>query len=155
MSDRSSSERTLFATVFLLSQSWKDLLDGELAPAGLSAKQWLLLVAIETFGDDAPTLTETSERYGASRQATKQLAERLQRSGFLTVERDDRDARTMRLRLTAKHREFWEARAADHRDGLERLFRAVPTDDLATAAYVASALLATSRDERTRRRPEG
>ncbi|WP_062466604.1 MarR family transcriptional regulator [Demequina maris] len=145
MSGRDDAARTLFATVFLLSQSWKNLLDDMLAPAGLSAKQWMLLVAIETFGNEAPTLGEAADRYGTSRQAAKQLALRLERAGFVRIEHDSRDGRTLRLHLTARHREFWDRHAATHLAGLAALFAGVDDAPLASAADVAAALLATAR----------
>ncbi|WP_062298773.1 MarR family transcriptional regulator [Demequina maris] len=145
MTGRDDAARTLFATVFLLSQSWKNLLDDMLAPAGLSAKQWMLLVAIETFGDEAPTLGEAADRYGTSRQAAKQLALRLERAGFLRIASDPSDARTLRLHLTARHREFWDRHAAAHLEGLAALFAGVDDAPLVTAADVATALLATAR----------
>ncbi len=150
MTAHADPARVLFATVFLLAQSWKNLLDDELAPAGLSAKQWMLLVAIETFGDEAPTLNQAADRYGATRQATKQLAVRLERGGFVRIESDPDDGRTLRLHLTARHREFWDARAQRHLAGLAALFSEVDGDSLSGAAETLTALLASSREaERT------
>ncbi len=145
MSGRDDAARTVFATVFLLSQSWKNLLDDMLAPAGLSAKQWMLLVAIETFGDEAPTLSAAADRYGTSRQAAKQLALRLERAGFLRIAPDPDDARTLRLHLTPQHREFWDRHAGEHLEGLAALFGGVDDAPLEAAADVATALLATAR----------
>jgi len=146
MSARDEAARTLFATVFMLGQSWKNLLDRMLEPAGLSARQWMLLVAIETFGDEPPTLTQASDRFGASRQAAKQLALRLEDAGFVRIVPDPRDARTLRLHLTERHREFWDRHADEHREGLAALFAGVDDASLATAADVATALLAVARE---------
>ena len=70
------------------------ILDAVLKPDGLTAKQWMLLVSIESLGPEAPTLGQTARRYGASHQAVRDVAVRLERRGFLELRRDAHDRRS-------------------------------------------------------------
>ena len=85
MRTRRDAERELFGSVIFLTQSWMSLLDSILEPDGLSARQWMLLAVIESFGDDAPTLGQAANGYRASHQAVKNLAVRLEQKGLRRV----------------------------------------------------------------------
>lgn len=155
MSSRDEEERELFGAVFLLSQSWKTLLDSLLRPSGLTARQWMLLAVVESFAPEAPTLTRAADRYGTSHQAAKGLAVRLERRGFLTIEPDPEDGRSVRLRLTAAHREFWRGHDATHDSLFRSLFTPVGDRDLAGARAALDALLDRSRQITAEGRPPG
>lgn len=145
MSEREQAQRAVFGEVFWLAQSWKNLLDALLQPEGLSAKQWMLLVCVESFAPQAPTLGQAAERYGASHQAAKQLALRLQRHGFLCLEPDTKDRRSLRLHLTEHHHDFWRRHAAAHHERFTGLFATLGTEQLQQTSATLDALLARSR----------
>ncbi|MGE5630726.1 MAG: hypothetical protein ACM3TR_06455 [Caulobacteraceae bacterium] len=66
----------------------------------MTIRQWLFIVAVAQFGDAAPTLREVAELIGSSRQNAKQFALKLHRKGYLSIEKDDKDMRAIRLHLT-------------------------------------------------------
>ncbi len=153
MSGRDAEERALFGAVFLLSQSWKTLLDSLLKPSGLTAKQWMLLAVIGSFAPEAPSRTQAADRYGTSHQAAKGLAVRLERQGFLVIEPDPTDGRSVRLRLTPANRDFWRGYDATHEALFHRLFTPVGSGDLALARATLDALLERSRQISADRQP--
>ena len=51
-------------------------------------------------------MSEAAKWYGSSRQNVKQIAEQLEKRGYLLLEADSADARAIRLRLTAKIKLF-------------------------------------------------
>ncbi len=155
MSGRADEERALFGAVFLLSQSWKTLLDSLLKPSGLTARQWMLLAVVESFAPEAPSLSRAAERYGTSHQAAKGLAVRLERRGFLTIEPDPEDGRSVRLHLTPAHREFWRGYDATHDSLFRSLFAPVGDRDLVRARVALDALLEQSRQITADDRPPG
>jgi len=131
----------LYGVVFLLAESWKHLLDSLLKPDGLTAKQWMMLVAIEALGPEAPTLGQAAGFYGSSHQAAKKLALRLQGQGFLEIVPDPNDRRSLRLHLTPHHYEYWGSRAAAHQTRFSKLFEGVETADLRRTTDVLQTML--------------
>lgn len=88
----------LVGSVFLLAQRLTRRVEAALGEVGLTAPQWLLLAVLDRmFPGRAPSLTEAAAAYGTSRQNVRQIAEQLDRRGFLTIERDGSDRRVLRL----------------------------------------------------------
>jgi len=85
---------------------------------------------IAQFGNTPPTLSEVAELMGSSRQNVKQLALKLEERGFLTIGKDELDARALRLKLTEKSRAFWEKRKKQDDEYIEHLFRDFTSDEL-------------------------
>lgn len=96
-----------FAMVFMLAQQLTRRADGELAPFDLTTSQWLLLAVLtRRFAGHAPSLGEASAVFGSSRQNTRQVAQQLERRGYVELRADPRDRRVVRLHVTPKVRLF-------------------------------------------------
>lgn len=96
-----------FASLFVLMQHISRRADSELSDLGITSRQWLLLAVLARgFPESKPSLTEAAQKYGSSRQNVKQVALGLQERGFLRLVPDDTDARTTRIELTQRIREF-------------------------------------------------
>ena len=97
----------LFGSVFLIAQHLTRRADRELADLGLTTRQWLLLAVLtKTLAGTSPSLSEAAEKYGSSRQNIKQIALGLEARGFVRLVPDAADARTTRIELTDRVREF-------------------------------------------------
>lgn len=90
----------VFGSLFVVANRLETLLDRAFAAYGITSKQWLLLVTIESLFAEPPTVSQVAAAMGSSHQNVKQIANNLERSGFLKLEKDARDARTTRLILT-------------------------------------------------------
>jgi DNA-binding MarR family transcriptional regulator len=88
----------IFGAIFTLSNKLQFL--GDKIDAKLTVKQWLFLAGVLKCDSDAPTLSEIAARIGSSRQNVKKMALILEKQGFVLMEKDDRDARALRIRLT-------------------------------------------------------
>lgn len=115
-------KKFIFGTIFLIANRLQVLGDHYLGKDDITTKQWFLNVMISQFGDNPPTLSEVAELMGSSRQNVKQLALKLEEKGFLTIRKDELDARALRLKLTEKSKEFWEKRAKQDDEYIEDLF---------------------------------
>lgn len=104
-------QKFIFGSLFLIANKLQVIGDQYLEEDGMTTKQWFLTVMLSQFGDNTPTLSEVAELAGSSRQNIKQLSLKLEEKGFLTIEKDDKDARAVRLKLTQKSYEFWEKRS--------------------------------------------
>jgi DNA-binding MarR family transcriptional regulator len=122
----------LFGSAFVLVQHLGRRMDGLLAPMGITTRQWLLL-AVLSRSDQPLSLSEAAARYGSSRQNVKSMAVGLQRAGYLRLEPDPVDARTIRLHLTEAVRRFDEpAAAALGSSFLAEVFAGLDADDVRT-----------------------
>jgi DNA-binding MarR family transcriptional regulator len=120
--DAIDKQKYIFGSIFLIANKLQVLGDQYLGRASITTKQWLLTVMISQFRDNPPTLSEVAELMGSSRQNVKQLALKLEKKGFLNIQKDEQDARALRLRLTEKSRTFWEHRQSQDEQYVEELF---------------------------------
>lgn len=102
-------KKYIFGTIFLIANKLQAIGDQFLGE-DMTTKQWLLSVVLSQAGDKPPTLSRVAEMMGSSRQNVKQLALKLEEKEFLKIEKDEQDARILRLKLTEKSRVFWEER---------------------------------------------
>ena len=100
----------IFGTLFFIAQKWQNIVDRELgSKTGLTTKQWMLMVILSRlFRDHLPTISETANTYGTSRQNIKRIASDLQKKGYVIIAPDPADQRIQRLVLTGKHSEVFE-----------------------------------------------
>jgi len=115
-------QKFIFGSLFLLSNKLQVIGDQYLGKDDMTTKQWFLTAMISQFRDNPPTLSEVAELMGSSRQNVKQLALKLEEKGFLRIEKDEQDARAVRLKLTEKSRTFWEKRQSRDEWFLRDLF---------------------------------
>jgi len=96
-----------FGSTFVVVQHLARRADAELAPLGITARQWLLLAVLtKGFPGRSPSLSEAAEQYGSSRQNIKQIALGLEAQGYVRLVPDRDDARTTRIELTEQVRIF-------------------------------------------------
>jgi DNA-binding MarR family transcriptional regulator len=104
-----ATQAEAFGTMFVLLQHVSRRTDAELADLGLTTRQWLLLAILARgFAGTSASLSEAAAAYGSSRQNVKQVALGLEARGFVRLVPDPADARTTRIQLTARVREFDE-----------------------------------------------
>ena len=90
----------LFGSIFILSNRMDTLLQREFNRFDITTKQWFLSVIIDNLFDNPPTMKEAAKEMGSSHQNVKQVALKLQEKGLLVLEKDEKDARVTRLKLT-------------------------------------------------------
>lgn len=124
-----SARAQSFALLIDLGTKLQVLVDRHLAPSGFTTRQWFLCIILEQAGRSL-SLRETALRMGTSHQNAKQLALKLERNGYLRIERDPEDARALRLSLTEACKSYWNRRKDRDREILETLFRSLPAAEL-------------------------
>lgn len=130
MQDTLDKQRNIFGKLFPLSTRLQTLGDKLLAPYGLTTRQWLLILTIVQLGENPPTLMEAAGLMNTSRQNISSIAKRLEGKGLVSVEKDLRDLRTTRLRLTEKNYIFWKRADGMIRAMLEELFSGLGDKDI-------------------------
>ena len=109
------SARVVVGGVFTVANWLQCVLDAVLPD--ITAKQLWLLVVLTLF-DDPPTLGALAEASDTSHQNVRQLLRRLEAKGFVELAADAEDARSLRIRTTAKAAQWGEATDAQAREFL-------------------------------------
>lgn len=123
-------QKHIFGSLFILANRLQVVGDQYMSEDDMTMKQWLLTATISQFGDTPPTLSEVADIMGSSRQNVKQLAIKLEEKGFLRIEKDEQDARALRLKLTGKSYEFWEKREDKDRNFIMGLFESFSLQEI-------------------------
>lgn len=118
-----------FALLVDLGTKVQILADRDLAPSGITTRQWFLCLVLDQAGESL-SLKETAARMGTSHQNAKQLALKLEKKGFLRIEKDPSDTRALRLSLTESCVSFWSERSQRDSKLLESVFRSLGDSEL-------------------------
>ena len=88
----------------------------------ISSKQWFLLAVVSKFKEAPPNIGDVAEVLGTSRQNVKKMANILAKRGFLKLEKDESDLRSIQLFLTEKCSDYFKSRAKQEAEYIERIF---------------------------------
>jgi len=112
----------IFGKIFFLSNRLEYLGDNELRKDGLTTKQWQLIAVTGKYFTYPPSISEVAEVLSTTHQNIKQIALKLQEKGFILIEKDEKDRRVLRLRLTEKNRRYWESNSDEDAVFISSLF---------------------------------
>ncbi len=124
-------ELEIFRMVIHTNRMLERVMDMAFRQDGLTYKQWLVLAGMGTIPGGPPSLGEVSSVIGTSHQNVRQIADQLERKGFIEMVRDPKDRRVLRLSTTEKNARFWESRNADHAARVLGLFTGLGDDEIA------------------------
>lgn len=101
-SSRLDMARFALIMVFLVEQRWRYVIEKDLEPDGITAKQWLLAIVVANGFKAPPSIQEVADAMSTTHQNVKQIADGLERRGFMRMWRDGRNRRIIRLQVTEK-----------------------------------------------------
>jgi len=134
-------EPMIFALLLIISNKMNTLLDRELEEFDVTTKQWFLSETIHSLFDYPPAMKEIAREMGSSYQNIKQVALKLQQKGLLKLEKDKKDTRVTRLRLTEQSREFWDKTDSKGTIFRENMFKEVAKMDIAATRALLEKML--------------
>jgi DNA-binding MarR family transcriptional regulator len=142
-----------FRLIVVVSQELRTLMDQLLRADGLTTQQAALITVVDMLG--TPSLSQAATALGTTHQNARQLADALERKGFLQISTDEADARVRRLSTTARSDSYWRDRsAADQQQALDWFSDLTPAEAhtlfklLAKVEHRARAALSQSVPER-------
>jgi DNA-binding MarR family transcriptional regulator len=135
MRTRKEIEKEIIVRIFQTANILQTFLDNDLASKNLTTKQFYLMIMMSSF-DYNPTISEVSNALGSSRQNCMQLALKLEKNGYIKVEKDELDARSKRLYFTDKAIEFWSERDKNEDSTITKLFGYINSPDLSTTNHI-------------------
>lgn len=147
----------IFGSIFVLSNALQTMVDRELAPYDLTAKQWFMLACLERYfysessegsygiegreGRAVPNLKNLAAVMGTSYQNVKQIALKLERTGFIRLSKDSKDKRSILICPTEKNRQFWLSHSSTSEALLLELFAGQSPEALGVLRQGLSRLL--------------
>ena len=129
----------IYAAIHLLANRMQNL--GNKIDPTISTKQWFVLAAVSKFNKAPPNIGNIAEILGTSRQNIKKMANILVRRGYLTLERDKNDLRSIRLFLTKQCDEYFKNREQQENEYLERIFLGMDDEELVALCNGMSKLI--------------
>ena len=126
-------QKFVFGSVQIVANKMNTLLERELKEYDITSKQWFLTVVIENSFDKPPTIKEAAKAMGSSHQNVKQVALKLEQKGLVSLEKDKRDARVTRIRLTEQSYKFSETLQAKAAIFTGNLFMGIGEDEMSKA----------------------
>lgn len=96
----------------------------------MTMKQHFLLVSVNLFGNDYPTLKQAGDLLGCSYQNVKRLADQLEAKGYLHIQPDSADKRKLHLVPTSKFQELDAEKNHLAEQFMDRLYTDVSEDEL-------------------------
>lgn len=119
----------VFGSVFSIANRLQAIGDSFLGD--ITTKQWFLLAIIgQFFKDIPPAISEIAEIMGTSRQNVKQIALKLEKKGFLSISKDEKDSRILRVKITEKCMNYFEQRYEKDERFLETIFQGFKPEEL-------------------------
>ena len=132
----------VFGSIHIISNKKETLMERELKEYGITFKQWLLMAIIRNSFDTPPTLNETARAMGSSHQNVKKIASILEEKGYAVLEKDKRDSRATRIRLTEESDKL-SARIQGRANAFTTvLFEGLSDSDMAKARQVLQGMMA-------------
>jgi DNA-binding MarR family transcriptional regulator len=120
----------LFAYIFLLAQRLEYISNKLLEMDQLTTKQFLLLAITEKAFDHEPSLKEVADALGTTHQNVRQMANQLEKKGFIEIFKDPNDKRVNRLRTTEANRTYWDSRAEKQTGEILDMFKGFTDEEI-------------------------
>ncbi len=140
-----------FANISQLSNKLQNVMD--IGMKEITSKQWLPLILIGTF-KTPPTLNELAKRCGITHQSAKQLIEKLDEKGYVTISRDEADKRYLLIELTDLGRQWSIDNEKRNRTFIYDLFADISKEEIEVFMNIQKKLI-DFLDERKRQVKEG
>lgn len=110
----------LFGSIFISANKLQLL--GDSFDDRITLKQWNVLAAVSFFKEGA-SIGDVAEFTSTSGQNVKKIAVILEKKGYITIIKDSKDARYVRLHITDLAMELFEDRRQREEEFMEQLFQ--------------------------------
>ena len=131
-----NDRKFVFGSIQIVANKMDTLLERDLKEYDITFKQWFLTIVVENSFDSPPTIKETAKAMGTSHQNVKQIALKLEQKGLIALEKDKKDARVTRIRLTDLNFKLTERLQTKAAFFTENLFLGITEDEMAKARIV-------------------
>lgn len=135
-------QQFVFGSMHIIANRKETLMEREMRDFDITFKQWFLMAIIKNSFDAPPTLNEAARAMGSSHQNIKKIASNLETKGYVAFEKDKRDSRVTRIRLTGESEKFAENIQSRAERFTSDLFEGITEDEMSKARIVLQAMMA-------------
>ena len=128
----------VFGNTVLIANHLQTIIDRDLDPHGLTAKQWFLIACMHEFFTEPPRLGDLARVMGTSYQNVKQLALKLEKINFVKISSDPTDQRALRIETTPQCSVFFEEHNSNAIQLMLKVFSSLSPDDLNSLFRITS-----------------
>ncbi len=96
----------------------------------ITCKQFFLIICLGLFGEKVPTIKELAEVMGSSHQNVKQMVNKLERNGFVELQKDEKDKRKIRVWGTKKLHVLDEKYGEKSMEFMELFYAGIAPEDI-------------------------
>lgn len=139
--DSMKDQKFVFGSILIVSNKMDTLLERELKEYDLTAKQWFMTVVIDNSFDKPPTIKEVARAMGSSHQNVKQVALKLEQKGLLVLEKDTKDSRVTRIKLTDQSYKFSQIIQSKAATFTQSLFKGIEKNGISITRAVLQQML--------------
>lgn len=104
----------------------------------ITCKQFFLMACMNLFQGEAPTVQDLAQVMGSSHQNVKQILNKLEQKGFVSVEPDEEDRRKLRISLTEYAAVMAEKYRLKEEEFMDGLFEGVSQEEAKQAFFILS-----------------
>ena len=130
-SSRLDMERFVLIMVFLVEQRWRYFVEKELEPDGITAKQWLMAIVVGNGFQSPPSIQEVADALSTTHQNVKQIADGMEKRGFMRLWRDEKNKRIIRLQITEKCGAMFKDREEKDVMSIKSMFENLTDEEMA------------------------
>ncbi|BAI62966.1 putative MarR family transcriptional regulator [Methanocella paludicola SANAE] len=120
----------ILVMVFLIEQRWSYYIGKDLEEDGITTKQWLMALVIANGFKHAPSIQEVADAMSTTHQNVKQIASGMERQGLMRLERDEKNKRIIRLRVTEHCFRLFKSREEGDVRAVLSMFENISDDEL-------------------------
>jgi DNA-binding MarR family transcriptional regulator len=101
---------------------------GDKLDENITLEQWLFIAIILKNGNPSPTLSDVAAIFSCSRQNVKKMAAILEKQGFVSFNRGEKDSRIVRVQLSSKCSTYFKNREDPENEFMSDLFTGFDED---------------------------
>lgn len=129
-SSRMDMTRFVLVMTFMIEQRWRYFIDKELESDGITTKQWLMAIVISSGFKSPPSIQEAADAMSTTHQNVKQIAAGMERRGLMTLDRDEKNKRIIRLKVTDKCHDLFKRREQNDIKAMASMFDNLTDDEM-------------------------
>ena len=123
-----SKQAFIYGAIHMLANRLQNV--GDKIDPAISTKQWFVLAVVSKYEEAPPNIGDIAAALGTSRQNIKKMANILKQRGFLELEKDKNDKRSINLFLTKKCEKYFKGREQQESEYLKNIFLGVDDEML-------------------------
>ncbi len=131
-SGRLDMGRFVLIMVFLIEQRWRYVVEKEMEPDGITAKQWLMAIVVANGFKTPPSIQEVADAMSTTHQNVKQIADGMEKRGFMRLWRDEKNKRIIRMQVTDKCLALFKGREEKDVQSIFSIFENLTDEELAS-----------------------